>query len=76
MIADAIADSLGIEVADMKFDATTIFFTMLLILTGTTLLLGSQAGVVSLDRMEPFWPLTIVATGMARLLNWRDKRQS
>lgn len=60
----------------MKFDATTIVFTMLLIVTGTTLLLGSQVGVFSLDKIEHFWPLSIVATGMAQLLNWRDKRQS
>ncbi len=67
---------IGIEVTIMKFDSTTILFTLLLMVSGTGLLLGSQFGVVSLDGLARFWPLSIVATGLAQLLTARDKKQS
>jgi hypothetical protein len=50
-------------------DTTTILFIVLLIAAGSALLLGSGAGLLSLDQMAKFWPVTLVATGLVELLS-------
>ncbi len=50
-------------------ESTTLMFTVLLIAVGSALLLGSRAGVFSLDQIEKFWPVTLVATGLVQLLS-------
>ena len=49
-------------------DRTSVLFTVLLLAVGIALLVGSGTGVVSLDGIEKFWPLTLVATGLVQLL--------
>ncbi len=58
------------------FDRTALVFTVLLIVAGLLLLLGSHVGVVSLDSLAKFWPVSIVAAGLVQLLSTQDSRQS
>ena len=48
--------------------STDIIFIALLLAAGSALLLGSGAGVLSLDKLVKFWPVTLVATGLVQLL--------
>ena len=50
-----------------KLDGFTLAFPFLLILAGIFLLVSPGAGVLSLDTLERFWPLTIVAAGLVDL---------
>lgn len=76
MRSGSVKGSIGIEDKLMKsriselpaFERTTLIFTFLLIAAGSALLLGSRAGYVSLDQIEKFWPVTLVATGLVQLL--------
>jgi hypothetical protein len=42
-------------------------FPVLLILAGVLLLAGPGAGVFSLESLERYWPLAIVAAGLVEL---------
>ncbi len=57
-------------------DRTTIIYITLLLIAGSALLAGSGAGLVSLDRIERFWPVTLVAAGLMQLLSDPERKQS
>ncbi len=59
-----------------SLDRTQTGFTIFLIATGLALLIGSYAGVVSLDHIEKFWPVSIVAAGLAQLLASNDGQRT
>lgn len=44
-----------------------------LLLTGLVLILGDGVGLLSLDRIQNFWPLALVVVGVMELPN--EKRQ-
>jgi hypothetical protein len=50
-----------------KLDGFTLVFPILLILAGFLLLAGLGAGVFSLEALERYWPLAIVAAGLVEL---------
>ena len=50
-----------------KLDGFTIAFPFFLILAGILLLVGPGSGMFSLDGLERYWPLAIVAAGLVEL---------
>ena len=58
-----------------SLDRTTLLFTILLIATGSALLLGSQFGMLRMEQVEKFWPVTLVAAGLVHLLSYQDRKQ-
>lgn len=59
-----------------SLDATAQLFIVLLIATGSALLLGGQFGLLRIDQMEKFWPVTLVAAGLVHLLSYNERKQS
>jgi hypothetical protein len=50
-----------------KLDGLTLAFPFLLILAGFVLLAASGSGMFSIDTLERYWPLAIVAAGLVEL---------
>jgi hypothetical protein len=50
-------------------------FPALLILAGAALLLADNAGAIQLDSLAKFWPLAVVAAGLAQLDPLRGNEQ-
>jgi hypothetical protein len=50
-----------------KLDGFTLVFPVLLILAGLFLLAGPGTGMFSMDTLERYWPLAIVAAGLVEL---------
>jgi len=48
-------------------DWETIALAIVLMITGFALLGGDYAGVLSLQRIQHFWPVAIIAIGVAEL---------
>ncbi len=61
-----------ITAPDFPWASTAI--AIVLIATGTILVAGDYAGVLSLDNVRNFWPLALIAIGVIDLKNG-DPRQ-
>jgi hypothetical protein len=53
----------------------TTAFPALLILAGFALLLAANAGAIQLDSIAKFWPLAVVAAGLAQIDPLRGNEQ-
>jgi hypothetical protein len=50
-------------------------FPALLIVSGLALLLAANAGAIQLDSLVKFWPLAVVAAGLAQIDPLRGNEQ-
>ncbi|MGI9074079.1 MAG: LiaI-LiaF-like domain-containing protein [Bryobacteraceae bacterium] len=49
---------------------------MVLIATGLILLGGDYLGILSLDRIQNFWPVAVIAIGLVELIPMDSERES
>ncbi len=47
---------------------------IVLLLTGVILVAGDSLGMLSLDRIQSFWPLAIIVVGLMELPSGRKER--
>lgn len=56
------------EIASRKKDWESIALPIILMITGAILLGGNYIGILSLDRIQNFWPMALVLTGLTELM--------
>lgn len=45
-----------------------VVLPIVLVLTGLILVCGDAAGILSLDRIQNYWPVAVIAVGLADLI--------
>ena len=52
----------------------TLAIAIVLLLTGLILVVGDGVGLLSLDRIQNFWPLAIIVVGLVELPSGKKQR--
>lgn len=53
-----------------RTDWESIVLPIVLMITGAILVGGDYLGVLSLDRIQNFWPISLIAIGLGELAPW------
>lgn len=56
------------EISSRHYDWKPLVLAIVLMLTGAILVVGDALGILSLDRVQNYWPLAVIAVGAADLI--------